>query len=87
MNKNQRAILYVIIHHGPISELQINKSCSCTYKEIHTALRALKRGGTIDTDDDGRYFRMPAKRLERPDLEISEDEAADLNTFYSGVEA
>jgi len=56
MTKNQRAVLYAIIHYGPASELQINKSCVCTYKEIHAALRALKRDGNIDTDDDGRYF-------------------------------
>jgi predicted transcriptional regulator len=59
MTKNQRAILYIVIHHGPISELQINKVCTCTYKEIHAALRTLKRDGTIDTDDDGRYFEAP----------------------------
>ena len=62
MTKNQRAVMYVIINHGPISELQINKSCTMLYQDIHRALKTLKRDGLIDTGDDDKYFAVPASK-------------------------
>ncbi len=87
MTKDQKAVLDTVIKLSQASELDVCNNCSYTNRCIHNALRTLKRNGILDTDDDGRYFAVSTRNAGRPACEISQDEAASLNGFYSGVEA